>query len=87
MERRETRRARRERNLRKVVRGRVVEESEKRIKREARRQQVRTSLETAVMTQWKREVKVVEEERMMRKEKVGKRGARREARQKLKRRR
>ena len=53
VERRETRRERRARNLRSVVRGRVVEESEKRMKSEVKRQQVRTSLETAVMTQWK----------------------------------
>ena len=53
MERRETRRESKARSLRTVVRGRVVEESEKRIKSVAKRQQVRASLEIAVMTQWK----------------------------------
>ena len=53
MERKETRRESKARNLRTVVRGRVVEENEKRIKSVAKRQLVRTSLETVVMTQWK----------------------------------
>ena len=53
VERRETRRESKARSLRTVVRGRVVDESEKRIKSVAKRQQVRASLEIAVMTQWK----------------------------------
>ena len=53
VERRETRRESRAKNLRSVVRGRVVVESEKRMKSEVKRQQVRTNLKTAVMTRWK----------------------------------
>ena len=65
----------------------MVEESEKRVKMEARREQARASLEVALMAQWRWEVKVVEKESVTRKGRVGKRGARKEARQKLKRRR
>ena len=50
VERRETRTESRAKNLRRVVRGRVVVESEKRMKSEVTRQQVRTNLEPAVMT-------------------------------------
>ena len=87
MLRRERRRRTRERNLREVVWGRVVEESEKRVKIGARREQARKSLEAALMAPWRREVKVVEKESKTRRGREGKRGAEKEARQKLRRRR
>ena len=53
MARRETRRESKARNLRTVVRGRVVEESEKRWKIEMVRLRERASLETNAMARWK----------------------------------
>ena len=53
VERSETRRESRARDLRTVVRGRVVEESEKRWKSKMVRLRERASLEATVMARWK----------------------------------
>ena len=58
-------------------------ESENRMKCEVEREQVRVNLRPAVMTRWKKKVKVVEKDMMMKEQTVGKRGVRSEARQRL----
>ena len=58
-------------------------ESENLRKCEMAREQVRVSLRPALAERWRKEVKIVEEEKMMREQRVGKRGVSSEARQRL----